>query len=329
MTPVEVIGWSGEDTPTQAPTNFTLVQITTGTTALLSWDPVPPQTVRGHFKGYKIQTWVDGEEDNPKEILVKADAKGALVSKFKPFKKNHVQVMVYNGRYNGPASERLTFVTPEGKPGPVNSFEAYPIGSSAMLLKWDKPRNENGILSGYKIYYKKMTGTQEGPLQERKKEIDPKFDRAKLAGLEPNTKYRIEIRAKTKAGEGENYFVEQSTKSSVSQKPDVPIFETKTIPAKEGSAAHILIRWLPTLDGHAGTHFVAWYRLKGHPEWLKTNEVTEDDYVILTGLVPSQIYEVKITAHDGDYYSSSEVQDVDTTIGKALLYYTISRMSSY
>lgn len=316
MTPVEVIGWSGEDTPTQAPTNFTLIQITTGTAALLSWDPVPPQTVRGHFKGYKIQTWVDGEEDNPKEILVKADATSALVSKFKPYKKNHAQIMVYNGRYNGPASERLTFVTPEGKPGPVNSFEAYPIGSSAMLLKWEKPHNENGILSGYKIYYKKMSGTQEGPLQERKKEIDPSFDRAKLAGLEPNTKYRIEIRAKTKAGEGENYFVEQSTKSSVSQKPDIPIFDASPISAKEGSAAHILVRWLPTPDGHAGTHFVAWYRLKGHPDWLKTNEVTEDDYVILTGLVPSQVYEVKITAHDGDYYSFSEVKDVDTTRGK-------------
>lgn len=50
-----------------------------------------------------------------------------------------------------------------------------------------------------------MTGTATGPLQERKKEIDPKFDRAKLAGLEPNTKYRIEIRAKTRAGEGERY----------------------------------------------------------------------------------------------------------------------------
>lgn len=318
VTPVEVIGWSGEDTPLQAPANFTLIQVTTGTTALLNWESVPPETVRGHFKGYKIQTWVDGEEDRLKEILVKADASSALVTKFKPYKKNNARILVYNGRFNGPPSDTLSFHTPEGKPGTVKSFEVYPIGSSAMLLKWDKPVDENGVLTGYKIYYQKVTGTNLGPVQERKKEIDPKFDRAKLAGLEPNTKYRIEIRAKTKAGEGDKYYVEQTTKSVVTAKPDIPVFETRTLPAKEGTA-HILVRWLPSLDGHAGTHFVAWYRLKGHPDWSKTNEITEDDYAILTGLEPGQVYEVKLTAHDGEYFSSSELKDVDTTIGKCMV----------
>lgn len=81
-----------------------------------------------------------------------------------------------------------------------------------------------------------MSGTALGPLQERKKVIDPKFDRAKLAGLEPNTKYRIEIRAMTKAGEGDRYYVEQSTGSVAAAMPDVPLFQTDTLPAptKEG-----------------------------------------------------------------------------------------------
>ncbi|PZC72777.1 hypothetical protein B5X24_HaOG210592 [Helicoverpa armigera] len=318
VTPMEVIGWSGEDVPLQAPQNFTLVQVTTGTTALLNWNPVPPESVQGHFKGYKIQTWVDGEEDSLKEILVKADASSALVSEFKPFKKNNVRILVYNGRFIGPPSDTLSFYTPEDKPGSVKSFEAYPIGSSAMLLKWEKPIDENGVLTGYNIYYQKVTGTSLGPTQERNKEIDPKFDHAKLAGLEPNTRYRIEIRAKTKAGEGDKYFVEQSTKSVEKAKPDIPQFETSTLPAKEGTA-HILVRWIPSLDGHAGTHFVAWYKLKGHPDWSKTNEVTDDDYVILTGLEPGQVYEVKLTAHDGEYFSASEIKDVDTTIGKPSL----------
>nr|XP_049692060.1 neuroglian-like isoform X1 [Helicoverpa armigera] len=318
VTPMEVIGWSGEDVPLQAPQNYTLVQVTTGTTALLNWDPVPPESVQGHFKGYKIQTWVDGEEDSLKEILVKADASSALVSEFKPFKKNNVRILVYNGRFIGPPSDTLSFYTPEDKPGSVKSFEAYPIGSSAMLLKWEKPVDENGVLTGYNIYYQKVTGTSLGPTQERYKEIDPKFDHAKLAGLEPNTRYRIEIRAKTKAGEGDKYFVEQSTKSVEKAKPDIPQFETSTLPAKEGTA-HILVRWIPSLDGHAGTHFVAWYKLKGHPDWSKTNEVTDDDYVILTGLEPGQVYEVKLTAHDGEYFSASEIKDVDTTIGVVVL----------
>lgn len=316
VAPVEVTGWSGEDSPLQAPTNFTLIQVTTATTALLSWNPVPAETVRGHFKGYKIQTWTDdGGEDNMKEILVKADAKSTLVSKFVPHSKNNARILVYNGRYNGPPSETLSFNTPEGKPGTVRSFVAYPIGSSAMMLKWEKPEKPNGILTGYKIYYQKVVGTATGPLQERKKEIEPKFTSAKLAGLESNTKYRIEIRAKTKAGEGEKFYVEQTTRSEVQMMPEVPQFDLSMLPSKQGTA-HILVRWLPSPSGHPGTHFVASYRLKGHPSWLKTNEVTDDDYTVLTGLEPGQIYEVKITAYDGEYFRDSEPKDIDTTMGE-------------
>ncbi|XP_048489016.1 neuroglian isoform X2 [Plutella xylostella] len=311
VAPVEVIGWSGEDSPLQAPTNFTLVQVTSATTALFSWNPVTPESIRGHFKGYKIQTWTD--DGDIREYKHKPDSKTALVNNLVAYSKNYARVLAYNERYNGPVSEVVSFVTPEGTPESVRSFKAYPIGSSAMLLRWDKPERENGILTGYKIYYQKVIGTATGSLQERKKEIDPKFDRAKLAGLEPNTKYRIIIKAKTRAGEGKDMFVEETTKSVETKIPDVPIFEASTLPAKQGTA-HILVRWIPSLEGHAGTHFIAWYRLKAHPAWMKTNEVTDEDYTVLTGLEPGQVYEVKITAHDGEYFRDSEIKEVDTTI---------------
>lgn len=89
-------------------------------------------------------------------------------------------------------------------PGTVQSFEAVPMGSSALYLIWKKPEQENGILTGYKIYYQIVKGTKVGTLMEREPHIlDPKAVRAKLAGLEPNTKYRIHIKATTRAGEGE------------------------------------------------------------------------------------------------------------------------------
>lgn len=314
VTPIEVIGWSGEDVPLEAPSNFTLVQITTGTAALLSWRPVSPQSVRGHYKGYKIQTWTDdGGADDMREILVKADATSALVTKFVPHCKNNARIVVYNGRYNGPPSDTVTFVTPEGKPGTVRSFAAYPLGSSAMLLKWERPEKPNGVLTGYKVYYQKVEGTAIGQRQERKKEIDAKLDRAKLAGLEPNTKYRIEIRAKTKAGEGDRYYVEETTRIDDQVIPEVADFDVSLLPAKQGMA-HVLVRWLPSLDRHSGTHFKAWYRLKGHPYWSEMPETIDDDYTVLTGLEPGQIYEVKITVHDGEYYKESAVKEIDTTI---------------
>lgn len=40
--------------PLVAPLNFTLIEVTSSTEALFSWNPVPPESVRGHFKGYKV-----------------------------------------------------------------------------------------------------------------------------------------------------------------------------------------------------------------------------------------------------------------------------------
>lgn len=78
------------------------------------------------------------------------------------------------------------------------------MGSSALYLVWKKPEQPNGILTGYKIYYQTVKGTMVGPLLEREPHItDPKQTRAKLAGLEEGTKYRIHIKATTSAGEGE------------------------------------------------------------------------------------------------------------------------------
>jgi len=135
---------------------------------------------------------------------VKNDATRTLVTKLVPFSKNFARVLVYNGRYNGPPSETLGFETPEGVPGTVTSFVAYPMGSSALYLVWKKPDQTNGVLTGYKIHYQTVKGTKVGPLTEREPHItDPKQTRAKLAGLEPNTKYRIYIRGMTKAGEGD------------------------------------------------------------------------------------------------------------------------------
>lgn len=84
------------------------------------------------------------------------------------------------------------------EPGPVDSLDAIPMGSSAFFLIWKKPKQPNGIVTGYHIYYQVVEGTDTGPLSERDPPInDPMVTRAKLASLKPATKYRITIRART------------------------------------------------------------------------------------------------------------------------------------
>jgi len=45
----EVTGYSGEDVPLEAPSNFTLNQIIDERSAIFSWNPVNPDSVQGEF----------------------------------------------------------------------------------------------------------------------------------------------------------------------------------------------------------------------------------------------------------------------------------------
>lgn len=314
VAPKEVIGYSGEDIPTQAPYNFTLVQVKDSTTALLSWDPVPPETVRGHFKGYKIQIWTEKDgEDGLREIDVKGDKTNTMVTKFIPHSKNFARVLVYNSRYNGPPSETLSFDTPEGVPGTVQFFEAFPLGSSALYLIWKRPEQPNGILTGYKIYYQTVKGTKVGPILEREPHIsDPNQTRAKQAGLEPGTKYRLHIKATTSAGEGEAYFIEQRTRSRTSAAviPDKPKFTWTKLSSEEGYA-RIKVVWLPNIDGMLGSHFFVKYRKKGETMFQETGSEMNEDYIIVRGLMPGEMYEFSVVAVDGEHMTESEVEEVE------------------
>ena len=77
-----------------------------------------------------------------------------LVQSFKPFAINYARVVAFNGagplKGNGPPSNTIRVDTPEGKPGPVDNLECFPMGSSALLLAWKMPEEINGVLTSYR-----------------------------------------------------------------------------------------------------------------------------------------------------------------------------------
>lgn len=311
VAPQEVIGYSGESEPEQAPTNFTLLQIQAPTIALLSWNPVPLESVKGHFRGYKIRTWSDTSKIK-NEIQVQGGSAQALVNNLVPYTKNYAQVYVYNGRYNGPPSEILTFDTPEGPPGEMDYLEAMPLGSSAFMLKWDKPERPNGRLTGYNIYYAVVESSMkvEQPIPRNPQINDPNRKRAKLAGLKPGTKYRIYISATTKAGESKRFFIERQTKMPGSHEPSKPTFTWDTV--KDGLSASVRVHWLPSEDGKPGSHFYVKYKKRGETTYLETPPEKDEDFYVVSGLDSGEVYDFKVVSVDGNYNVESDVQEVNT-----------------
>merc|ERR1712071_327297 len=309
---LEVAGYSGEDVPLEAPSNFSYTQIIDERSAVLSWNPVNQDSVRGHFKGYKIETWTDKEGELHAREMV-SNASKAFVNKFVPHSVNFVRVRVINSAHQGPASEVLSFTTPEGKPGPVDQFEAVPLGSSAFYLIWKKPEEPNGELTGYKIFYEKVEGTQIGPQMEKEPPIsDPSVTKAKLAGLEPNTKYRLHIKATTKEGEGDDYYIETSTRNGQPSPPDKPQFTWFSMQTEEKMPA-LKIVWHPNFADHKqpGSHFYVQYRRIGETIWENSVHELSENFIILRGLETNQLYEIRVVSVDGDYSVASDAEEIE------------------
>ncbi|CRL00919.1 CLUMA_CG014272, isoform A [Clunio marinus] len=309
----EVEGYSGEDRPTEAPKMLTLDTVVSGTSAMLSWEEVPPESIKGHFRGYKIQTWVEGDEENVKEILMKSNTSKALVNKFTPDSMNYARIMAFNDRFSGPPSNTINFKTPEGVPSTVQSLQAFPMGTSAFMLQWKRPLLTNGILQGYRIYYEEVKGTELGPRQEREPRIlDPEVKQAKLAGLKSDQKYRIHIVGFTKQGEGEDYYIEQTTQASAGDKPDKASFEIQKVPS-DGAYDKVKINWRPNFAGKPGSHFYVKYREVGQPKYESMDPVISEDFTEVGGLSGNADYEFRVVSVDGKEETESEAKLFSTS----------------
>lgn len=314
MAPDEVIGYSGQDLPTQEPKNFRLVRLVSPSKGLFSWDPVPFDSIRGRFKGYKIQSWADREdrEFRTQEAML-GNITIAEVEILKPFANNSVQIMAANELYTGPPSATLIVQTPEGTPEAVTSLIATPMGSNAFYLIWKRPEKVNGILIGYEIYYEEVVGTELKERVKRRPSIDDPIEtRAKLASLKPNTKYRVTIVAKTRVGEGAPYFIEATTNDNGEIVPDEPMFLWSKLPEEEGSFG-IRVTWLPNYrHNKPGSMFYVQFRKMGQSHWQKSPMEANVDTINIKGLDLSSIYEVRVVSVDGRYQTASKIEEVAT-----------------
>ena len=265
ITASEVVGWSSEAKPLRAPENFRLLEIRDHKSALVEWDPVPKDSVQGHFEGYKILTHAVGDDEKMvREVKIPPNISKSLVQIFKPNSRNIAKIVVYNTMYMSDPSNEIVIITPEGVPGPVASFEGIPMGSNAIYLFWSPPDEPNGKITGYRIFYETVEGTELGTKQERFPHIeDPKITGVKLGTLRSGTKYRVTVHAVTKVGMGEPFFIELETKGDdAAGIPDKPIFDVNHVRGNDGTD-HVKITWYPNSSKVPGSNFYVQYRLKG------------------------------------------------------------------
>ncbi|MBN3316491.1 L1CAM protein, partial [Atractosteus spatula] len=229
-----VIGFSGEDTPVEAPMNVG-VEIEDSTTIKVVWFQVPGESVKGHLLGYKIYLKrLGGVEAGSRKkrfsskrgaghkaphgpggpdfrvVTVSGAKDSQVVSGLRPYSHYTVNMTVFNKIGEGPPSEPVAFSTPEGVPSPPVSLHFDSPTETSLTLHWEPPAQPNGILTGYILQYQKLLDSEVGEMAVSHYQ-SPLVSNVTLTGLDRECTYRFYLRATTATGEGEPIIRDAAT----------------------------------------------------------------------------------------------------------------------
>ncbi|XP_074420331.1 neurofascin isoform X5 [Larus michahellis] len=211
--PDTVIGYSGEDYPKAAPTDVR-IRVLNSTAIALTWTRVHLDTIQGQLKEYRAYFWRDSSllknlwvSKKRQYVSFPGDRNRGIVSRLFPYSNYKLEMVVTNGRGDGPRSEVKEFPTPEGVPSSPRYLRIRQPNLESINLEWDHPEHPNGVLTGYNLRYQAFNGTKTG--RTLVENFSPNQTRFTLQRTDPISRYRFFLRARTQVGEGEA-IVEES-----------------------------------------------------------------------------------------------------------------------
>ncbi|XP_037398427.1 neuronal cell adhesion molecule-like isoform X13 [Pygocentrus nattereri] len=218
--PAVIIGYSGEDLPVEAP-EISRVLVQNSTLAEVNWRSVPAKSVRGKLQGYRVYYWKERSlhkhngHGHPHHMEQQTLTFGENRSHGKlpglhPYSLYKVNIRVFNGRGEGPASTSQQFETPEGVPGQPAFLRVTDNNLDSLTLEWGPPHEKNGRLTGYTLKYHSVNNSNElGHLEELT--VPANETSITLHNLKYSTRYKFYFSAKTLKGPGPSITEEFAT----------------------------------------------------------------------------------------------------------------------
>nr|XP_037841594.1 neurofascin isoform X7 [Chlorocebus sabaeus] len=205
--PESVIGYSGEDYPRAAPTEVK-VRVMNSTAISLQWNRVYPDTVQGQLREYRAYYWRESSllknlwvSQKRQQASFPGDRLRGVVSRLFPYSNYKLEMVVVNGRGDGPRSETKEFTTPEGVPSAPRRFRVRQPNLETINLEWDHPEHPNGIMTGYTLKYVAFNGTKVG--KQIVENFSPNQTKFTVQRTDPVSRYRFTLSARTQVGSGE------------------------------------------------------------------------------------------------------------------------------
>ncbi|XP_011745086.2 neurofascin isoform X10 [Macaca nemestrina] len=312
--PESVIGYSGEDYPRAAPTEVK-VRVMNSTAISLQWNRVYPDTVQGQLREYRAYYWRESSllknlwvSQKRQQASFPGDRLRGVVSRLFPYSNYKLEMVVVNGRGDGPRSETKEFTTPEGVPSAPRRFRVRQPNLETINLEWDHPEHPNGIMTGYTLKYVAFNGTKVG--KQIVENFSPNQTKFTVQRTDPVSRYRFTLSARTQVGSGE---------AVTEESPAPPNEATPTAAPDEQSIWNVTVlpnsKWANITWKHnfgPGTDFVVEYIDSNHTK--KTVPVKAQAQPIqLTDLYPGMTYTLRVYSRDNEGISSTVITFMTST----------------
>lgn len=290
------------------------------------WDAVDTSDVamQGKFNGYKLRYWdidqpekmkflevhVDGEEKTRRRKR-EAENKVRATVRLPPYTTLQLDVVARNTYYDSDGSNVINVTTPEGVPGPVVELTAKKKGGNFIVLQWQIPMEQNGIIIGYDVEYVKI----EGLAIDKKSTVvkylpewveEYQMYSIRVTGLELRTKYRFHVWARTSVGRGDEMYVDAMTAAEI--KPTEPIIQS-AIPGK----TFVNVSWMINRNDTAGFDYYVEHRRYGDVQFIRGQVEQRNNFFVVSNLTSGQTYDIRVVAQSGHYVSASTTKTVTTT----------------
>ncbi|XP_067002094.2 cell adhesion molecule Dscam1 [Anabrus simplex] len=231
-----------QEAPSGPPIDIS-TEATSPESLLVRWKPPLLSYSNGEILGYQV-----GYREVPNGQQQVRTVRGrhrleSSISGLRQYTRYEVTVRAFNQVGSGPASPPQLITTLEGVPDmPPQDLRCSALSPQSVRVRWDPPppENRNGVIEGYKVFYRNVNRKQGGSGDvEIKKTTNLETN---LHGLAKYTNYSVRVLAYTSAGEGvRSAPVHCTTEEDVPGPPE----QIKTLVMTSDS---ILVAWTRPLE---------------------------------------------------------------------------------
>ncbi|XP_029359080.1 neurofascin homolog (chicken) a isoform X1 [Echeneis naucrates] len=298
-----VNGFSGEDNPTDAPTELRVSKVNR-TKVNVHWKSVDPSSVQGEFKEYRLYYWresslvpglVVSKEKKTKGFYSTLAEPSGILSDLVPYSEYKMLMVVANSRFEGPPSNTVEFTTKEGVPDAPRFFRISRRSFDTIHLEWDKPLEPNGILTGYQLKYQTVNGSRLGRPQLEM--FPPNVTDFTLRLLDRSTRYRFYLSARTQEGAG-GVFAEESPHFTNEVAPGRKIWDVTVEP----NSNYTNINWRHNFPA-GSSEFVLEFTLDSN-KTVKVVPVNQQPPIAVADLIAGAKYHLRVYSHELNSISS-------------------------